>query len=51
MSNSFSSAVTDRLTALGELADQSPLYIPISAAADYLHVKEAGLRAAIEQGT
>ena len=50
MSNSFSSAVTDRLTALGELADQYPLYIPISAAADYLHVKEAGLRAAIEQG-
>ena len=41
MSNSCSSAVTDRLTALGELADQYPLYIPISA----------GLRAAIEQGT
>ena len=44
----FSTAVADQLTALEQLADRYPLYIPVSAAADYLHIKEAGLRAAIE---
>lgn len=51
MAKNFGNPVDEQLTALQELADQYPLYIPISAAADYLHVKEAGLRAAIEQGT
>lgn len=51
MAKNFRNPVDEQLAALQELADQYPLYIPISAAADYLHVKEAGLRAAIEQGT
>ena len=51
MTKDFIDPVANQLTSLRELADQYPLYIPISAAADYLHVKEAGLRAAIEQGT
>ena len=51
MAKNFGNPVDEQLTALQELADQYPLYIPISAAADYLHVKEAGHRAAIEQGT
>lgn len=51
MAKNFRNPVDEQLTALQELADQYPLYIPISAAADYLYVKEAGLRAAIEQGT
>lgn len=51
MTKDFINPVTDQLTSLRELANQYPLYIPISAAADYLHIKEAGLRAAIEQGT
>ena len=33
MTSTFSSAVTDRLTALSELADRYPLYVPVSAAA------------------
>lgn len=49
MTSTFSSAVTDRLTALSELADRYPLYVPVSAAAEFLHVKETGLRASIEQ--
>ena len=51
MTSTFSSAVTDRLTALSELADRYPLYVPVSAAAEFLHVTETGLRASIEQGT
>lgn len=51
MTSTFSSAVTDRLTALSELADRYPLYVPVSAVAEFLHVKETGLRASIEQGT
>ena len=51
MAKNFRNPVDEQLAALQELAGQCPLYIPISAAADYLHVKEAGLRAAIEQGT
>lgn len=51
MTSTFSSAVTDRLAALGKLADRYPLYVPVSAAAEFLHVKETGLRASIEQGT
>ena len=51
MAKDFINPVANQLTTLRELADQYPLYIPISAAADYLHIKEAGLRAAIEQGT
>lgn len=51
MAKDFINPVANQLTALRESADQYPLYIPISAAADYLHIKEAGLRAAIEQGT
>ena len=51
MPQTFPTDVADRLTALEQLADRYPLYIPVSAAADYLHIKEAGLRAAIEQGT
>lgn len=51
MAKNFRNPVDEQLAALQELADQYPLYILISAAADYLHIKEAGLRAAIEQGT
>lgn len=51
MTPTFSSAVADRLAALSELADRYPLYVPVSAAAEFLHVKEPGLRASIEQGT
>lgn len=51
MKKDFINPVAVQLAALRELADQYPLYIPVSAAADYLHIKEAGLRAAIEQGT
>ena len=51
MTQTFPAAVANQLTALEQLADRYPLYIPVSAAADYLHIKEAGLRAAIEQGT
>lgn len=51
MTKNFRNPVDEQLTALQELANQYPLYIPISAAAEYLHIKEAGLRAAIEQGT
>ena len=50
MTSTFSSAVTDRLASLSELADRYPLYVPVSAA-EFLHVKELGLRASIEQGT
>ena len=50
MTSTFSSAVTDRLTALSELADRYPLYVPVSAAAEFLHVKETGARCLYRTG-
>lgn len=36
MTQTFPAAVANQLTALEQLADRYPLYIPVSAAADYL---------------
>jgi len=35
---------------LSELCEEHPLYIPVDALAEFLHVKPAGLRASIDQG-
>lgn len=35
---------------LDELCKKYPLYIPVDALAEFLHVKPAGLRASIDQG-
>ena len=39
-----------RMEELSGLIAAYPLYIPIRALADFLHMKEEGLRASIEQG-
>ena len=35
---------------LNELVDKHPFYIPITAAAEFLHIKPEALRASIDQG-
>lgn len=39
-----------RLSELEQLVEQYPLYIPVLAAAELLHIKPEALRASIEQG-
>lgn len=42
--------LTDSMAALSQLVEQYPMYIPVLAAAELLHIKPEGLRASIEQG-
>lgn len=39
-----------RMSELGQLVEQYPLYVPVLAAAELLHLKPESLRASIEQG-
>lgn len=42
--------LTDSMAALSQLVEQYPMYIPVLAAAELLHLKPEALRASIEQG-
>lgn len=50
MSEMTQSILESRLDELEQLVEHYPLYIPVLAAAELLHIKPEALRASIEQG-
>lgn len=50
MAEMTQSILESRLDELEQLVEQYPLYIPVLAAAELLHIKPEALRASIEQG-
>lgn len=50
MAEMTQSILKSRLDELEQLVEQYPLYIPVLAAAELLHIKPEALRASIEQG-
>ena len=50
MSETSLSILADSMAALSRLVEQYPMYIPVLAAAELLHIKPEALRASIEQG-
>lgn len=50
MSEQAVTVMKDNLTALSQLVEQYPLYIPVVEAAALLHTTPASLRASMEQG-
>lgn len=50
MAEMTQSILESRLSELEHLVEQYPLYIPVLAAAELLHLKPEALRASIEQG-
>ena len=50
MAKMTQSILESRLDELEHLVEQYPLYIPVLAAAELLHLKPEALRASIEQG-
>ncbi len=50
MTDNARSLLSNRMDELSALVEEYPVYIPISAAADFLHIKEPALRASIESG-
>ena len=50
MSETALSILGDSMAALSRLVEQYPLYVPVLAAAELLHLKPEALRASIEQG-
>ena len=50
MSELAKKTLSDSMDALSRLVEQYPLYVPVLAAAELLHIKPEALRASIEQG-
>ena len=50
MSEKAKEILKARMDAVSDLIERYPLYIPVIAAADFLHVGAEALRASIEQG-
>lgn len=50
MSELAKELLSDSMAALSRLVEQYPMYIPVLAAAELLHLKPESLRASIEQG-
>ena len=50
MTENARTLIDAQMAELSSLIEAYPIYIPVRAAADFLHMKEAGLRASIEQG-
>ena len=50
MTEQAKTLLTNNLTALSQLVEQYPLYIPVVEAAALLHTTPASLRASMEQG-
>lgn len=40
----------NQLSELSRLIEENPVYIPVTAVAEFLHVKADGIRASMEQG-
>lgn len=51
MTDSAKIQIDARQAELSALVEAHPIYIPVRAVADFLHMKEEGLRASIEQGS
>ncbi len=51
MNTNAQTLLSTRLDELSALVEAYPLYIPVAAAADFLHIKEPALRASIESGS
>ena len=50
MTDTAMNLLGENMSKLSELVEKYPLYIPVLAAAELLHVKPEALRASIEQG-
>ena len=50
MSEQAKAVLQERMRAMSALIEKYPLYIPVIAAAEFLHVGAEALRASIEQG-
>ena len=50
MSQNAKEILKERMDAMSTLIERYPLYIPVIAAAEFLHVGAEALRASIEQG-
>ena len=50
MTENARALIDAQMAELSSLIEAYPIYIPVRAAADFLHMKETGLRASIEQG-
>lgn len=50
MSENAREILKERMDAMSDLIERYPLYIPVIAAAEFLHVGAEALRASIEQG-
>ena len=50
MTKMAQSILESRLSELEQLVEQYPMYVPVLAAAELLHLKPEDLRASIEQG-
>lgn len=50
MTESAKFLLKNQLFELSRLIEANPIYIPVTAAADFLHVKAGGIRASMEQG-
>ena len=50
MSENAKEILKERMDAMSTLIERYPLYIPVIAAAEFLHVGAEALRASIEQG-
>ena len=51
MNHSANDLLATRISELSELVEKYPFYIPVGAAAEFLHIKEAALRASLESGS
>lgn len=50
MSERAMSILKARMIELGNLVEANPVYLPVTAVAEFLHVKPEALRASMEQG-
>lgn len=50
MTDTAMNLLGENMSKLSELVEKYPMYIPVLAAAELLHVKPEALRASIEQG-